>query len=171
MRTPLRAATTTLVVALLLTASACVPPPAPVDPATCPPAAAGTIRVAVVVDSTALPGGSPTPSVVCVGLPPGSTGMDALQARSAKLGTPPPRIGGSGLVCAIDSEPAAPACGESGPNGFSFWGYYVGGSTWGFAPVGPAGRVLSDGSVDGWSFQDGPGSPPATSAVFAELTN
>lgn len=128
--------------------------------------------MAVVVDASDLPGGSDTPSVVCVGLPTGSTGMDALLARAAKLGVAAPRLGGGGLLCAIDGEPAAPACGESGPNGYQYWGYYIGGAeSWRFASVGPAGRALSDGSVDGWRFHDGPGGPPGTAASFAELTN
>lgn len=171
MKAPLRAAATILVTALLTLAAACTPPPAPTDHAKCPTRGAGQVRVAVVVDSAAVAGGSSTPSVVCVVVPAGSTGMDALFARAERLGTAPPRLGGGGLVCAIDSAPAAPACGESGPNGFRFWGYYLGGASWGFAPVGPGGRTVTDGSVEGWSFQDGPGAPPATASSFAALTS
>jgi hypothetical protein len=171
MKAPLRAAATILVTALITLTAACTPPPAPTDYSTCPTPAAGEVRVAVVVDASAAPGGASTPSVVCVAVPSGSTGMDALFERAERIGTAPPRLGGGGLVCAIDGEPAAPACGESGPNGFRFWGYYLGGASWGFAPVGPGGRTVTDGSVEGWSFQDGPGGPPATASSFAALTS
>lgn len=172
MRAPVRAAATALVVALLSAVAACTPPPAPKDPSKCPAPAAGEVRVAVVVDSSDLPsGGSATPSVVCVTVPSGSTGMDALFARAERLGTAPPRLGGGGFVCGIDGLPAAPSCGESGPNGFRFWGYYLGGASWGFAPVGPAAHRVVDGSVEGWSFQDGDSGPPATPSSFAELTS
>src|SRR5882724_3157486 len=75
---------------------------------TCPAKGAGQVRVAIVVDARALGGAQ---SVVCVVVASGSNGLTALRARATRIGTSPPRIGSSGLVCAIDDVPAAPACG------------------------------------------------------------
>lgn len=170
MREPKRAAAV-LAAALITLAAACVPPTTPTDFSRCPTADAGQVRVAIVVDSSTLPGGSANPSVVCVVVPSGSTGVDALAARAARIGATPPRFGSSGLLCGIDGAPAAPDCGTLGPDGYQYWGYYVGGSAWDFAPVGPASRVMTDGTVEGWAFQNGSnGGDPRTSASFTALT-
>jgi len=125
--------------------------------------------VAVVVDATAF--GASTPSVVCVVVAQGASGITALAARAARLGTPAPRYSSSGLLCAIDGNPVAPACGQSGPNGYEYWTYWVGGgATWTFATVGPASRQMQDGTVEGWRFVAGGGAlTPATSSLFAQL--
>lgn len=141
----------------------------PTDFSKCPTAGAGQVRVAVVVDARAL---SSTTSVVCVVVPSGSTGVTALRARSTRLGTAAPRFNASGLLCAIDGKPAAPACGEQGPNGYAYWSYWLGGASWTFASVGPATRTVHDQSVDGWRFLNGGSAvPPNTSSSFAALTS
>src|SRR4051794_28815982 len=72
------------------------------DPRHCPARGAGQARVAIVVDMTAVAGGPSTPSVTCVVVSPAASGVDALAARAARLGTTPPRYNSSGLLCAID---------------------------------------------------------------------
>ncbi len=145
--------------------TACQPP----NYARCPAKGAEQVRVAVVVDARALGGKT---DVVCVVVPTGSDGLDALRARATRLGQAAPRLNQGGLVCGIDGKPAAPACGENGPNGPQYWSYWVGGSSWSYAPVGPATRIVRDQAVDGWRFlKGGPQSPPNTSANFADLTS
>ena len=160
-----------LVVALGLTLAiagltACEPP----NYAKCPAKGADEVRVAVVVDARALGG---TTDVVCVVVPTGSDGLDALRARSDRTGTAMPRINPqNGLVCGIDGRPAAPACGGNGPNGPEYWSYWLGGTTWRYATVGPGTRTVSDQTVDGWRFlKGGPQSPPNTSSAFADITS
>lgn len=141
----------------------------PTDYAKCPTRDAGQVRVAVVVDARAL--GSTT-SVVCVVVPSGSNGLTALRARATRLGTAPPRLSSSGLLCAIDGRPASPACGTSGPNGYEYWSYWLGGTSWQYAPVGPSTRTVQDQSVDGWRFlKGGSAVAPNTSSSFAALTS
>lgn len=159
-------------VAALVLATGCTPPPGGGGPALdqCPTQGAGQVRVAVVVDASEL-GGSL--SVVCVVVPAGSNGVTALAARAARVGQGDPRYDLSGLLCAIDGAPAAPACGDLGPNGFEYWSYWTGGSSWQFAPVGPANRTMTDGTVEGWRFTPGgTAQPPATvSAGFDDLVS
>lgn len=127
--------------------------------------------MAVVVDNSTLPGGAAEASVTCVNLPKRSNGIDALRARADRLGVAYPRFNDSGLLCAIDGLPAAPACGDAGPNGFEYWGYYWGGSEWGFADKGPGTKAMTDKWVEGWAFQNGSdGGEPRTSPDFATLT-
>ena len=180
--------TAVIVVATMVTvvAASCTPPPtggggsgstttttAPSnDPSHCPARGAGQARVAVVVDTSGLPGGSSTPSVTCVVVGPGASGVTALTARAARLGTPAPRYNSSGLLCAIDGKPVAPACGTPSGTGFDYWAYWVGGSTWTYSNVGPASRAMLDGTVEGWRFiAGGSNVAPATSASFAALTS
>ena len=150
---------------------ASTPPPPPPGPHTCVPAAAGQIQVAVVVDASMLPNGAKNASVTCVNLPKRSNGIDALNARARRLGVAKPRFDQSGLLCAIDGTPRAPACGDKGPDGYKYWGYYGGGTRWTFANQGPSSRALTNKSVEGWAFQNGSMvGPPRTSATFATLT-
>jgi hypothetical protein len=155
-----------LVVGLLaLLLGACEPP----DYSKCPTRGAGQVRVAVVVDARAL--GSTT-SVVCVVVASGANGVTALRARATRLGTAQPRFNASGLLCAIDGRPAAPACGEAGPNGYEYWSYWLGGTSWHFASIGPATRTVQDKTVDGWRFlKGGADVPPNTSPTFGALTS
>ena len=184
-RTP-RALRSAVVAAALTTvaAASCTPPPtgggsgtttttAPSsDPRHCPARGAGQARVAIVVDTTAVPGGGSTPSVTCVVVGPGASGVTALAARAARLGTPAPRYNSSGLLCAIDGRPVAPACGTPNGSGFDYWSYWIGGSSWTYATVGPAGRAMLDGTVEGWRFVTGGNNvAPGTSASFAALTS
>jgi hypothetical protein len=125
--------------------------------------------VAIVVEFGALSGGT---SVTCVVVGPGATGVTALAARAARLGTTPPRYNSSGLLCAIDGKPVAPACGTPNGGGFDYWSYWIGGSSWTYATVGPASRAMVDGTVEGWRFVTGGNNvAPATSASFATLTS
>jgi len=182
MRLPIRAAVTAVVIvgtALV----ACTPPttggggssttttrPA-TDPRTCPTRSAGQVRVAVVVDSSAL-GGSATPSVTCVVVASGASGVAALAARAIRLGTTQPRYDASGLLCAIDGKPVAPACGTPSGGSFEYWSYWIGGASWTYANVGPASRAMTDGTVEGWRFINGGSAvAPNASSSFAALTN
>ena len=141
----------------------------PSDPSKCPSRGSGQVRVAVVVDARSL--GAST-SVVCVVVPSGSTGATALRARADRLGTPRPRYNSDGLLCAIDGRPTAPACGNAGPNGYEYWSYWLGGSSWHYATVGPAGRRVADQSVDGWRFiPGGDNVAPNRSPSFSTLTS
>jgi len=166
----------------LLAVAGCMTPPAgggtgsttttttPADLAHCAAAAVGQVRVAVVVDTTGI--GSSTPSVVCVVVAAGSTGATALVARAVRLGTPLARYNSSGLLCAIDGAPAAPACGTPASNGFSYWSYWLGGSAWTYATIGPASHGVFDGDVEGWRWvPSGAAAAPGTSASFAALTS
>jgi len=150
-RTARKAGVGAAVAVAALVLGACVPPPPPPPPdfAVCPTAAAGQVQVAVVVQ-----GGLPqSPPVVCVVVPAGSDGLDALAARAVRISQAAPRLGfGDAFVCGIDGFPAAPACADSGPNGFSYWNYWTGGTTWESASIGAGDRIVSQGSVDGWVF-------------------
>ncbi|MEZ5383852.1 MAG: hypothetical protein R2754_18895 [Microthrixaceae bacterium] len=171
MRSPHRfgIGTVALVIAAFGAGCGCSPTPPP-NPATCLPAASGQIQVAVVVDGSTLPVGV-TATSTCVNLPKGANGLDALNARAKRLGVAKPRLNQSGLLCAIDGTPKAPDCGRNGPDGYEYWGYYQGGTSWSFATTGPAARKLSNKSVEGWAFQNGSeGGNPRMSAKFATLT-
>jgi hypothetical protein len=172
-----RLAATAALAALLGLAAACAPmppPPQPVDLSTCPAAATGQVQVAVVVL-----GGAPTsPSIVCVVVPEGSNGLDALAARAQRVGAGAPRLGfGDAFVCGIDGVPAAPACGDSGPDGFSYWSFWTGGAGgWQESLTGAADRTVTQGSVDAWvfgtwDFASTFPAPPGVAADFATLTN
>lgn len=137
---------------LAFTATACPPqdPPA-TDWSKCPTAGAGQVQVAVVTDN--LPASSP--AVVCVVVPEGSSGLDALIARATRIGKAAPRVESTAfgpMVCGIDGTPPAPACGDTGPDGTSFWAYWNGGGSWAQSWIGAHDRVVEQGSVDGWTF-------------------
>jgi hypothetical protein len=141
----------------------------PADYSKCPTKGSGQVRVAVVVDARALGGST---SVVCVVVPSGSNGVTALRARATRLRTAPPRFNSGGLLCAIDGRPAAPACGEQGPDGYEYWSYWLGGTRWSYAPIGPASRTVQDQTVDGWRFLTGGSAvSPSTPSSFAALTS
>ena len=117
-------------------------------------AAADEVRVSVVIDA-----GDTGPSQVCVAVAAGSTGADVLVERSRRLGTPPPRWDGSGLLCAIDGHPET-GCGERTSDGYRYWSYWSGDTgTWSYSPIGPATRRMTPGSVEGWHFVEGAGNP------------
>lgn len=145
----------------------------PTNWATCPTPGAGQVRIATVVEGTGLAGFS-QPEVVCVVVAQGASGLEALDARAARLGVPANRIGVSGLLCAIGGLPAAPACGESGPSGPEYWSYWVpdGSGGWSYAPVGPAFRSMQEGGVEGWRWVPGGASQaPVHVSTFSQLTN
>ncbi len=176
MKTPWRAAAVTVLVALLAL-NGCATDPGggggggATDLAKCPTAGAGQVRVAVVVDATAF-GAVSTPSVVCVVVAQGASGVAALNARAARTGLPAPRFDSSGLLCAIDGAPVAPACGTLGPSGYEYWSYWTGGASWQFAATGPASRQMQDGTVEGWRFTLGGASqPPAGPSAFSALVS
>ena len=159
--------------------SACTPAPStpttPVDYTACPTAGAGQVQVAVVVQG----GQISSPPVVCVVVPAGSTGLDALNARAQRIGRVAPRLGfGGAFVCAVDGLPAAPACSESTPDGFAYWNYWnaLGDGTWQSSDIGAGDRVVTQGSVDAWVFGTWDFTttfpePPTVSGSFATLTH
>lgn len=159
--------------ALMFAATACPVDPGSTNYAQCPTAGVGQIQVAVVVDGVA----NPAHKVVCVVVPDGADGFDALNARQARIGSAPLRFDGA-FLCAIDATPAAPACGTDpgGPDGFSYWGYWTGGASWSEAFFGGADRVLHQGDVDGWkygtwNFSTTFPTAPSTASSFAALTS
>lgn len=109
----------------------------------------GQVRVAVVVDD-----GTSAPSARCFALAEGSDGADLLRQRADALGLPRPRYASSGLLCAIDGFPAAPACGELVGGLYQYWAYFQGtGGRWTYGgSVNPFTRRLRDGDVEGWRF-------------------
>ena len=164
--------------ALTLATTACFVDPPATPPtggnwATCPTAAVGQVQVAIVTE------GVPNPAyeVVCVVVPDGANGFDALNARAARLGTTPLRFNGA-FLCAIDNAPLPPTCGTdpAGPLGFSYWSYWDGGSAWSEYSVGAADVELHQGDVEGWKygtwdFATTFPTAPAHSASFATLTS
>lgn len=135
-----------LVATFAVGAVACTPAPT-TDWSQCPTAGTGQIQVAVVVTDAA-----PANQVVCVVVADGANGVDALNARAARIGTAAPVIDNSSgfgpAVCGIDG------IANPGGNCFapSYWGYWFGGGSWEGAPVGAGDRVLHQGAVDAWDF-------------------
>ena len=131
--------------------------------------AQATVAVGLVVDFGVLKSAGDPGSlqVTCVPLAPGTNGLDLLEATGHRY-----RLSGSGLLCAIDGRPVAPACGTPNGSGFDYWSYWIGGSSWTYATVGPASRAMLDGTVEGWRFVTGGNNvAPSTSASFAALTS
>lgn len=119
--------------------------------ASCDDVPAGHIRVVVVVD---LGGASST----CLVVPAGTTGKQVLERRAGEIGAALPRYGSSGLLCAIDGHPAAPACGNRSAGGFAYWAYFNGSSgAWVYGNYNPFIRRLADGDIEGWRFVEGAG--------------
>jgi hypothetical protein len=151
--------------------SSSTPTSAPVDYSVCPVPAPGQVRVATVVEGSGLAGFT-QPSVVCVVVAQGSSGLTALNARASRVGAPAVRLDSSGLLCAIGGLPAAPACGEVGPDGPQYWSYWLPNGTggWTYAPVGPASRSMQEGTVEGWRWvSGGTATAPAHSSSFGSL--
>lgn len=120
-------------------------------------ASAGEVHAGLVVDFGTVDTGTARPANTsdCVA-DPGANGVTLLAKRFGKSGV---RINSSGLICAIDGYPAT-GCGDHLPNGrYRYWSYWKGGSSWEYSSVGPAGRVVKDGTVDGWHFVEGSASP------------
>jgi hypothetical protein len=132
-------------------------------------AAAGQVRIAVVVDFGTEPG-APAPGSVCVPVEDRSNGAAVLQARARQLGTPAPRFDGSGFLCAIDGWPES-GCGERTADGYRYWSYWQGTTDgWRYSQVGPTATRAKEPVVEGWRFLDGKGTgtdtddPPRGSA-------
>ncbi len=164
-----------LIPTVAIGAVACTPAPT-TDWSQCPTASGGQVQVAVVVaDAT------PDTRVVCVVVPAGSNGIDALSARAARIGIAGPRLetGSGGVsVCGIDGTPAGGPCFKDDGNGnYSYWAYWTGGTTWAFAEAGAGARALQQGDVDAWTYGSWgwPLTPPSTLTAlpssFAELTS
>ena len=118
--------------------------------------AAGQVQISVVVDF----GTGRSVSAACVGAGTLDNGATVLAARASQLGTAPPRLNSSGLVCAIDGYPTE-GCGDQTGGHYAYWSYWHGdASGWTYSNVGPAGSRAQPGTVDGWRFQpDGAGNP------------
>jgi hypothetical protein len=134
-------------------ATATAPPAAA---AVCGPAASGQVAVSMVVDR----GGAP--SVRCVVVTQGATGLDALRAAGHTV-----RLDG-GFVCAIDGVPAT-GCGNRPDAGFAYWRYWHAdpGGAWRYSQVGAGGyRLPARCAVEGWVWSDSPSSdtPPGVAA-------
>jgi hypothetical protein len=159
-------------VALAVVAGTVVVPAAAGAPsATC--AAAGGIRVRVVVDFGDAAGAPPAVSDVCVPVADRTTGAELLAARARQLGTPAPRYDG-GLLCAIDGYPET-GCGDRTSDGYRYWSYWHGDAgSWTYANVGPGSWKLRDGDVEGWRFLNGgpesKAAPPRAAAASCPAT-
>ncbi len=142
--------------ALTLATTACFVDPPTTPPtggnwATCPTAAVGQVQVAIVTEGVP----NPAHEVVCVVVPDGSSSIQALQARAARLGTEAPRLAfGGSFVCSIDGNPVAPECGElpGDATGWRSWNYSNGGTQWTGSQIGAASHSVHQGDVDGWNF-------------------
>ncbi len=133
-------------------------------------ASAGEVHAGLVVDFGTVDTGTarPADTADCVA-DPGANGATLLAKRFGKSRI---RIGSNGLICAIDDYPAT-GCGDHLANGkYRYWSYWkavgdddkeppVGqrATKWQYSPVGPAGRAVKDGTVDGWHFVEGSASP------------
>jgi hypothetical protein len=118
--------------------------------------AAGAVHIAIVVDT----GTGSSVSALCIPAGARDNGAMLLAARASILGTPPPRYGVSGLLCAIDGFPAT-GCGERQNGHYSYWSYWHGSNgAWSYATVGPASTRVDPDVVEGWRWQpDGAASP------------
>jgi hypothetical protein len=117
-------------------------------------AASGASHAGLVVDfgTVADVAGRPATRVqsTCVSFTSGDErGTDVLQAAGYEL-----RFNSVGLLCAIDGYPAS-GCGSPNGNGFQYWSYWHGGSSWTYAQTGPAFYRVSNGGVEGWRFVEG----------------
>src|SRR5262245_37890080 len=132
--------------------------------------AAGQLHVAIVVDF----GGIASTTSTCVAVGSRDNGAAVLAARARQLGTPAPRFGSSGLLCAIDGIPAD-GCGETHGSKYAYWSYFHGtGGQWSYANNGPGGSRVNADVVEGWRWQpDGAGNPsdppPRGSAAAAAI--
>ncbi len=114
----------------------------------------GDDGVSVVVDATALGG---EVEVGCASGPQPS-GFDAAVAAGFTIETVATT---PGLLCRIDGLPSPEDedCAEDPPP-TSYWAYWVvSAGSWAYASEGAATRHPEPGSVEGWSFVDGPGPP------------
>jgi hypothetical protein len=126
--------------------------------------AATDVGVAFVIDF----GGPSAPVVGCVKVPASDTGYDALTALTTQEHWAPPTYNSAGLLCSINGEPVAPACGQSIAGGYQYWSYWFmtdGSGSWKYANRGasaPVGSARNGQDVEGWRFQNpGPDNPSA----------
>ena len=95
----------------------------------------------------------------CVAVMPGVSGAQVLVSQAARLGYPPPRYSGSGLLCSIDGYPPS-GCGTQSGTHYAYWAYFHGGKRWQYASGGPGEWKVSEGDVEGWRFEpDGSATP------------
>jgi hypothetical protein len=132
--------------------------------------AAGTTHVAIIVDL----GSGSSVSALCVPAGSSSNGATILAARASMLGTPQPRYGPSGLLCAIDGVPST-GCGVVQNGHYMYWSYWHGsGGSWSYSNIGPASTGADAAVVEGWRWQpQGAGRPtdpaprgPATASTI-----
>lgn len=140
---------------ILATAGLVAAAPQPAQAAKC----SGTTGVTVVVDFTALGGGT---TVACA-LGDPATGLAALQRAGFTItGT---QRWGLAFVCRINGlpTPAAEPCVNT-PPATAFWSYWhaPAGGSWSFSTAGAASYNPAPGSAEGWAFGAGgaPGIPP-----------
>jgi len=118
--------------------------------------AADDSKVGLVIDygTVGLPGEPTTaPSAACVPFPSG-TGLALLVAAGHTVRT---KTTGSGdMVCGIDGYPQD-GCGVQTADGFQYWSYWLGGTSWSFSGIGAGSRNPKPGDVDGWRFVSGVG--------------
>lgn len=131
--------------ALLLLLSLAAPAAAQDDP--------DAIRAGVVVQ-----GADGLPQTFCVTLPPGATGLDALEATGLPLVSERGPLGAT--VCRVGETGCAPPgehcfCQCMGGAGCAYWSYFgLQNGVWQYRASGPALVTLDDGAVEGWWWRD-----------------
>ncbi len=135
------------------------------------------VYVAVVVDF----GSGSSMSSVSKCVPVASNAHDS-DALAAAVGADNVAYSNSGLLCAIDNDPAngVQNCGESvGQGNFDYWSYWHGSSgSWAYANDGPAEHSVASppDDVEGLRFQtnqpaNGSDPPPTVAPVYAQICN
>jgi hypothetical protein len=149
--------------------------PLALGPPTGPPhvqlVSSAQVNVAVVIDFGSTSHHTPRVRTDCLKVAAGANGSTALAKAVAALSLPAPNYNDSGLLCSIGGYPSS-GCGVAVGNGYAYWSYWHGGSSWSYASVGPAEWTVTSDDVEGWRFEN-PGSaspndpPPASPAAFA----
>ena len=151
-----------LAVTVVVATATWLPPSSLAGPiaAGCAAAATGS-HVAFVVDFGGATDSAGNVVQACVEVPSGDNDAEALAALSNQEGWPAPRYDQSGLLCAIDGDPAA-GCGTPAAGGYDYWSYWEGtAGGWVYASTGPAFTTASATSTQGWRFQDPGGGNPS----------
>ncbi len=120
-----------------------------------------TIGVGVIVQ-----GPDGLPQTYCLALPPGATGLDALEATGLPLASEQGPLGAT--VCRIGDTGCTPPgehcfCQCMGGPGCAYWTYFgLENGAWQYRISGPVRVTLEDGAVEGWWWRDDaqPGAPP-----------
>lgn len=125
--------------------------------ADCAEAAAGQVRVGLVVDAgTEADAPDGAVEVTCVVVDDGATSAEVLRAWADARGKAL-RYDPSGLLCGIGGYPAT-GCGQRTADGYRYWSYWSGGATgWTYSSANPWVQPARADRVEGWRFQQASG--------------